>query len=1292
MEISVVVGETGISFFDLAEIIPITLFAGEVSVDFTLASVDDESDEADDILELSIGQGVGYQIGEPASATVSILDNDSAESAEPEPVIAEVPQEIIETPELSDLTTISIALTDDVEVTEGDSGTVVLTADREIADELVITIAVSNETGTYAVEENLTATIEGGTNSVSVNVDTNDDETWDVDGAVLVSLVESEFYQRSEPFSVSFVVLDNDAPQLLTQAEPNFAQSQIVQQEAITSIPEVSISSAVELVVEGEPATFTLTASEPVQELIAIDVSYEGNFQPIGNLPLSVDMSGEISAQFEIPTLDNDEFEQNGAVTVTVLTGTSYIAAAEPNNSTSITIENNDEVAIDLDVDVPLDVPEQEPPILTISALDTEPVLEGGIVIFQLNSTLIPELDFNVNIQITDVDTGFNGDFIDESEYSSLIFRAFDNRMIIDIPIEEDETDELDGQISLEILPGENYILGDPAIAFVDILDNDEQGVPEIHISSVPAIETGKNAEFRIISNKVLQTGVAVNVRVSGQGLLWSNTVIPVQILAGETEARLFVPTDTNTPENQAIFVNAELLDGQGYILSESQISVSVELQEEIEPNYITVSAIDDTVDEGFPASFRISSTVSQPAPLNIWVDTRVQNSGLAPRSEVRSLALPAGSREMTFDVQTEINDLNDQDGIVVVDILTGNDYEVGEFPDSSAEVTVINNVIPVINIRANNNSGQEGELFEFDVTARPVPQTNIEINLNISETSSFLSRTGTDRIVLGQNIRTVQYTIETVDDIQTEADGEISLTVLPGEDYKVATGSGAVATISVSDNDSPRVALSFVGGAKELTISEGENIELALTSTSLVASELAVNLGVKESSGDYISGDPELVGIIPANGTTGSIVIPTVDDEADEDNGNFVVTLLPGEGYNLDESSVEVRAILTDNDEGREIAIFPVSETITEGAEAVFSLTASGPMNRNVDLLVVSGGGDFLTDEVPLSVFFENSTEVTLIVPTLDDDVDEADGDINVTIIATDNYALGEENTNASVSVLDNDDSPIISIAATQTNPIIEGDSALFDIIATGPALRVINVEITDGESDFLVDGDTILEVNLSGQSQATLELLTKTSETQEENSEIVATILPGTGYEVAEAPENSATTRIVDLLTDIAALLEVGDTSDLIQVSIQAVSGTITEGDVAVFELTATGNILDEDVIFEVSATGDVIGDITEGVVNFEGGNAVEIEIETENDDADEENAIVQVTLVSGLTYIASESQESASVQVLDDDLPVIELISSVRNVVEGTNIGFTVRVSISSCGEFKCETCNY
>ena len=112
--------------------------------------------------------------------------------------------------------------------------------------------------------------------------------------------------------------------------------------------------------IEGEPAVFTLVATEPVEELIAIDVSFSGDFQPVGDLPITVDMSGETSAQFEIPTEDDDEFEQNGEVIVTVLTGTSYLAATEPNNSASVTIENNDVISIAVDTEAALDVPVQE--------------------------------------------------------------------------------------------------------------------------------------------------------------------------------------------------------------------------------------------------------------------------------------------------------------------------------------------------------------------------------------------------------------------------------------------------------------------------------------------------------------------------------------------------------------------------------------------------------------------------------------------------------------------------------------------------------------------------------------------------------------------------------------------------------------------------------------------------------------------------------------------------------------------------------------------------------------------
>ena len=82
----------------------------EISVDFALVSIDDEVAETDDELELSIGPGVGYEIGELSSATVSMLDNEPEESVEPETNIAEVPEESVETPENFELPVLSIAL------------------------------------------------------------------------------------------------------------------------------------------------------------------------------------------------------------------------------------------------------------------------------------------------------------------------------------------------------------------------------------------------------------------------------------------------------------------------------------------------------------------------------------------------------------------------------------------------------------------------------------------------------------------------------------------------------------------------------------------------------------------------------------------------------------------------------------------------------------------------------------------------------------------------------------------------------------------------------------------------------------------------------------------------------------------------------------------------------------------------------------------------------------------------------------------------------------------------------
>ena len=97
-------------------------------------------------------------------------------------------------------------------------------------------------------------------------------------------------------------------------------------------------------------------------------------------------------------------------------------------------------------------------------------------------------------------------------------------------------------------------------------------------------------------------------------------------------------------------------------------------------------------------------------------------------------------------------------------------------------------------------------------------------------------------------------------------------------------------------------------------------------------------------------------------------------------------------------------------------------SSTITEGADAIFALTASPKPTQSIDVNVtISQDGDF-TAAGSLKVEMGTSGRARLDVSTDDDAVDEPDGSVTATLRSGTGYQIDSRNLNAKVAVHDND------------------------------------------------------------------------------------------------------------------------------------------------------------------------------------------------------------------------------------------------------------------------------
>ena len=119
-------------------------------------------------------------------------------------------------------------------------------------------------------------------------------------------------------------------------------------------------------------------------------------------------------------------------------------------------------------------------------------------------------------------------------------------------------------------------------------------------------------------------------------------------------------------------------------------------------------------------------------------------------------------------------------------------------------------------------------------------------------------------------------------------------------------------------------------------------------------------------------------------------------------------------------------------------VSIAAASTPVTEGSDAVFTLTRTGAATAALTVGVsVSASGAFLDGTAPSEVAFAaNAATATLRVATADDGAAEAEGRVSASVAPGTGYAVAAGAGRASVDVFDDDEAPAVTVlwSATMT------------------------------------------------------------------------------------------------------------------------------------------------------------------------------------------------------------------------------------------------------------------
>ena len=413
---------------------------------------------------------------------------------------------------------------------------------------------------------------------------------------------------------------------------------------------------------------------------------------------------------------------------------------------------------------------------------------------------------------------------------------------------------------------------------------------------------------------------------------------------------------------------------------------------------------------------------------------------------------------------------------------------------------------VPAITVTAGAGV-TEGTAAGFTLKADPVPAEELAVTVAVAETGAIA-----DASALGERIVTIPagkaeaaFTVATLADEADEPAGAVTATVSDGAGYTV-DDQGKSASVGVADDDATGVVLTAptgdlpeASGSKTLTLTlgralvEGESlaVPLAFAGTATLGTDYTLAAPETAPAGvtyaNLAGTDPKSPPTVTFAGAAGrksatvaTLVLATVADSVAEGERE-TVTVKPGTpvatglGGGAAASGAAGFAIL---EPPPEIAIAAKTETVVEGADAAFTLTASRAPGADLTVrLTVSeaDGSDFVAAEhegTATATIPEGETEATFTVPTVNNTADEPDGAVTATLAGDGDKGLlytvaAAPQDAASVKVTDDDaaaTAPTFSVGDETANEDV--GLMYFTVRLDRAVKRTVKVTLTARES----------------------------------------------------------------------------------------------------------------------------------------------------------------------------------------------------------------------------------
>ena len=926
-----------------------------------MPTVDDDKREQDGSVTVTLNASPDYTLSASSSATVARMDNER-------------------TPQLK-------VEADAGEVNEGSPASFTVTTIPTGRLTMTVNYQVIHYGGYVAAGDLGTQSLTFTGPSATIAVPTIHDNVAEPDGSLTVMLLPDKSYRMGVPSVATTTVKNTDT---------------------IKEVPRLSVSAPASSHFEGRPVRFIVQANRAPSGSLTVDyqVIESGGYVSSRDLGRKqITLTGS-SATIIVPTISDNEAEPSGdgSALVALLPGRGY--ALQRQNVAQTTILNDDPLR----------------PSITVSG--GPGITEGEDAEYVFSASPAPQNSLTIHYTVSQ-----DSDKVVDGQAVSKTLTLTGSRATVTVPTLDDNAGEPDDHVSVTVNDGSGYSVGSPASASVLVHDNDSY--PTVTLSGAPAnVDEGNSFDLIFHISETLplhQHGLSVKYRINDRGHARTrNAFIPRQV----TQTTVSItPKDDNSHHPDGP-LSVTVLSGENYRVG-SPSSVTVNVREDDPaggPPTISLSG-PASVTEGDPMVYTVTAS-SAPQGGSVPVHYRVGRSydygKRVASNQLGRKSVSLTGTTATITVPTIDDDIYDGPAAFTVGLRDVSGYRVvqrtvgTQVVDDDPNPTITVETIP----DSNNPAVAEGNPARFTIAANPAPAGDLTINYRVYQEGDFVdgSYLGNYSVTLTNSAPSATVSVPTLDDNVEEPRGRVEIYIAYGRGYTYEIYPDGYAVYYVDDNDQRGNPTISVTGPTEVT--EGSAVAYTITSSPAPKGSLTVNYRISQEGGFVAAGELGLKSVTITSATT-TVSIPTLGDDVDEEDGSVSLTLGSGTTYRLDPTDYYATTTVEDDDVANpDLRIISRKSSVDEGDTAQFTLFIEPPAAGGLTVKYrVSQSGDFVAAAGLGDKELETTSPIVFIsLPTVNDDTDEADGSVTVTLLTSTDYNIVSGRSSATISVADDD------------------------------------------------------------------------------------------------------------------------------------------------------------------------------------------------------------------------------------------------------------------------------